>query len=145
MLWSMRTWVIGTCREVPVEAQIRAVVETIAAPPAADMLFGFMWAVGHGAMRELTIACVCEPRISPDERLLLDVLALYQDGRNLEAMMLLRSILPPQAALAARDSAEGLATILGASDHRLASPRLPAMQHIAFVADDARPSPTRLH
>jgi len=115
LLWSMRTWVTGTCREVPVEAQIRAVLETIAAPPAADMLFGFMWAIGHGTLGKLTIASVCEPRIGPDERLLLDVLALYQDERNLEAMMLLRSILPPLAALAARDSAERLATILGAS------------------------------
>jgi hypothetical protein len=120
---------------VPAEARVREVLTEAGAPQAADLLFQFMWAVVRGAVRPLTIACVCKPGIGSDERLLLDVIALHQRGRSVEAMVLLRSILRSQAALVASDNAERLAAVLLDADHWLAAPLLPTVQHSAFVPE----------
>lgn len=137
LLWAIRTWVIGVCRSTPVEGDIRDVLAAIAAPGAADMLFAFMWTVGLRTTRKLRVSCVCNPQVEPDERALLDVVALYQHGRNLEAMALLRSILPPDAALAAREPATRLALMLAESGHRLPPSSAPAARQAAILADGA--------
>lgn len=112
VLWAIRAWVIGTCRDVPVQAQIRAALAPAAPASAAEALIAFMQAVGAGAHRKLTIACVCEPGTGADERLLLDVVALCQRHRRLQALTLLRTVLTPQATAQALDCAIALAAVL---------------------------------
>jgi hypothetical protein len=130
LLWSMRAWVIGSRRKIPVERQIEEVFDRIGAGDAVGALFGFMWVVGHGALRTLNVECVCNPGISADERCLLDVIALHQHRRSFEAMVLLRSLLAPRAALAAADSAARLTAALTDANRFLASPQLPTTRHV---------------
>jgi hypothetical protein len=141
LLWSIRAWVFGVCRDIPVDGRIRDVLAGIGAPAAADPLLGLLCVIGDGTSRRLRIACICDRGILPDERLLLDIISMYQYGRNVEAMFQLRSILGPRAALAARDSAARLASVLIASGHLLAPPGAPPVQHRALVAEEDRPAP----
>lgn len=134
LLSSLRTWVVCTSRAAA-EARIREALAEAGVPEAADLLFRYMWDVGHGAARPLSIACVREPEIGDDERLLLDIIALHQHGRPIEAMILLRSILRSRSALAASDSAQRLAAILLKAGHCLTAPVLPAVQQSAFVGE----------
>ena len=145
LLWSVRAWVVGTCCQMPAEARIREALAPVAAPEAADRLFDFLQAVALGTARKLSIACMCDAQVSPDERLLLSIVGLCQHGRRLEAMILLRMILPPQAAMAACGSAESLAAILAGSDCWLAAPRLPSIQHAGFVANVSGALPAGMH
>src|SRR5260221_2505527 len=92
LLWSMRAWVIGYCRGLPVAERLEEAFAGIGAAEAATHLYGFMWALGHGARRLLAVDCVCRPQVSEDERRLLDILALHQAGRSLEARLLPRSL-----------------------------------------------------
>jgi hypothetical protein len=73
--------------------------------------------------------------------MLSDVVALYQQDRDLEAMLLLRSVLAPDAALAVRETAKRLAAVLAESGHFLALPVDAPVRHMGLIAD---PAP-RLH
>jgi len=142
LLWSMRAWVIGFRRSLPVADRLEEVFAGIGAPEAGTHLHGFLWALGQGARRLLAVDCVCRPQVSEDERRLLDILALYQAGRSLEAVLLLRSLATPQAALAAGDSATRLGSALAAAG-RLMSPRmLPTTRH-ALVDEGGMVAPHR--
>lgn len=109
LFWAIRACLIRTCSE----AHIRAVLVKADMPDAADLLFGFVW---------------------PDARVLLDVIALYQQGRSLEAMIVLRSIMPAPLALIARERAEKFAAVLLNRGRRLTTPRRPLVQHAVFAA-----------
>ena len=115
LLWSMRAWVIGLHRRLPVEEQIDEAFAAVGAAGAAGLLCGFMWILGHGAGRVVEIDCVCHPGISDDERLLLDILALAQHDRSEEAVILLCSMVTARAALEAADSAGRVMACLGAA------------------------------
>ena len=105
LLWTMRAWVIGITQKIPVEEQIQDAFNRIGAPDATGQLYGFMWILSQGASRMLNVDCVCQTRISRDERLLLDVLALSQHKRTFEAMVMLRSLVRRGSAVAAAESA----------------------------------------
>ena len=120
LLWSMRAWTIGLTRGIPVEERIDELFARIGAPAAAGQLYGFMWIIGHCAARALEVDCVCNPRISADERRLLDILALTQHGRAAEAQALLASLVSGQAAAAAAASAQQITAILATSGRFLA-------------------------
>jgi hypothetical protein len=145
VLWCIRAWVIGTCRATPVAADIAEVLDGLGAADAADSLTAFLWVVGLRTSRRLSIACVCNRGMEADERVLLDVVALYQAGRNIEAMSLLRSVLPPEAALAAREPVTRLASILSSAGHVLAPPGCPAIRQMSGVAHDPPGRLTTLH
>ncbi len=115
LLWAIRAWVIGLTRRVPVEERIEAMLARLGAPEASSALFALMWVLNCGATRTLAIDCVCHPGVSGDERRLLEVLALYQQAREFEALLLLRSILTPAAAIAAGANAAQLASLLAAA------------------------------
>ena len=126
LLWSMRAWTIGLRRGIPVEERIEELFAKIGAPEAAGQLYGFIWIVGHCASRTIEVDCVCAPRISADERCLLDVLALTQHGRSADAAALLASLVAGRAAAAAAASAQQITVALSASGRFLSLRPLPA-------------------
>ena len=122
LLWCMRAWVVGLHREIGAERRIEDVLAQLGAPDAAGSLFGFMWALRHGAVRTIGVECACQPRVSADERALLAVFSLAQEGQSLEAMLALRGLVSASAAKAAWLSAEGVAGALLRAGKRLARP-----------------------
>ncbi len=136
VLWSIRAWIIGTCCSIPVEARITKVLTRIAGRHAPYSLFGFMMAVTSGAQRKISIACMCAGEPNRDEQTLLDILSLYQRDRNVEAMILLRSIVSAPAAAEARESGEEFSRLLIASGHWLAPPSPAATRDIELVFGD---------
>src|SRR5690242_3544680 len=80
LLGSMRAWTIGLSRGIPVEERIEELFAKLGAPEAAGQLYGFIWIIGPCAGRAVEVDCLCNPRISDDERRLLDILALTQHG-----------------------------------------------------------------
>jgi hypothetical protein len=136
VLWSIRAWVIGTCCSVPVEQRIAKVLTKIAGRHAAQSLFGYMLAVTSGAQRKISIACMCNHEINRDEQTLLDILALYQRDKHVEAMMLLRSIVSAPAAAEAREAGEEFSRLLVASGHWLAPPSLASTQDMELIFGD---------
>jgi hypothetical protein len=122
LLWTMRAWVVGITEKIPVEEQIQDAFAKIGAPDASGQLFGFMWVLSHGARRMLNVDCVCKQHVSTDERCLLDILALSQQGRSFEALLLLRSMVSAGAATAAHDGAARVTAALTAAG-RILQPR----------------------
>jgi hypothetical protein len=115
MLWTIRAWVIGITQKIPVEEQIQDAFQRVGAPDATGQLYAFMWILSQGASRMLDVDCVCSKKISPDERALLDILALSQHGRTFEAMILLRSMVKSTRALAVADCASDIVRTLTAA------------------------------
>jgi hypothetical protein len=141
LLWSMRAWAVGSRRGIPVEERIEEVFATIGAPQAAGHIYAFIWIVGHCATRMVEVDCVCNPRISADERCLLEILALAQHGRSSEALVLLRSLISDEAAAAAADSAQLVMNALTACGQLLAPPPPPARKPTRLL--DAMAAPSR--
>jgi len=119
LLWTMQAWVVGHCHGGDVAGRITGVYADLGAPEAAGYLDGFMWAMSQGATRLLEVNCVCCPGVSADERALLDVFALQQEGRGEEALELLGSMMTPGAALAAHGGARRLVAALNGAGHVL--------------------------
>ena len=136
VLWAIRAWVIGTCCSVPVEQRITKVLNRIAGRHAAHSLFSFLLAVTSAAQRKISIACLCNRETNRDEQMLLDILSLYQRNRNVEAMMLLRSIVSASGAVQARESGEEFSRLLLASGHWLEPPSPAATQDIEMIFGD---------
>ena len=82
LLWSIRAWVVGLRRRIPVEERIEEVFAKISAADAAGQMYGFMWILGHCASRTIEVGCVFNPQITADERCLIAILALVQHGRS---------------------------------------------------------------
>ena len=133
LLWVMRAWVIGHCRDEDVSERIAAMLAKLGARGSLVHLDRFMAALCRGAMRQIDVNCVCNPKVSHDERLLLDVFALQQQERHDDAYALLRSLVTEGAAIIAGDSAQSLGlslaaggtllpTLLVAPQHGYASP-----------------------
>jgi len=97
VLWALRAWVIGQRKRMAVDAVITERLEWIGAERLAPLFDGLMSATALGAVRPLTVQCVCQPGVSEDERALLDALALAQKGRSFETVLL-----PAMAAEVAR-------------------------------------------
>jgi hypothetical protein len=124
MLWTMRACVIGITQKIPVEEQIQDAFSRIGAPDATGQLYAFMWILSQGACRMLNVDCVCGAKISEDERALLDILALSQQGRTFEAMILLRSMVKGSRALATAECARDFVRTLSAAGFHLPIPTL---------------------
>ena len=69
----------------------------LGAQSALPCLKSFMFALSRGCTRMIEVQCVCQKRISPDERALLDALLLTQAMRPFEALLLLRGFEPRRA------------------------------------------------
>lgn len=114
LLWLMRTWVVGHCRQQDVSDRLRAVLDDLGAAASFEYLEGFMWALCKGASRPIEVLCLCREDVSADERLLLDQFALLQQGELDDAHALLCTFLPDRAATIAVRSAETMVDGLAA-------------------------------
>jgi len=142
LLWSMRAWVVGLRRGIPVGERIESVFAKIDAANAAGQMYGFMWTLGHCASRMIEVGCVCNPQITADERCLITILALVQHERSAEALILLRSLFTANAAVAAIDSAQRLMACLTAAG-RILSPRRSLITDVRCVSGGAVPHECR--
>lgn len=142
LLWSMRAWVVGLRRGIPVEERIEEVFAKIGAVGAASRMYGFMWTLGHCASRMIEVGCVCNPQITADERCFIAILALAQHGRSAEALILLRSLFTANAAVAAIDSAQRLMACLTEAG-RILSPRRSSITDVRCVSGGAVPDDCR--
>jgi len=101
VLWVLRAWVVGQRKHMAVDALIAERLEWIGAENLAPLFDAFIGTVAQGAVRPLAVHCVCRPVLSEDERALLDALALAQNGRSFETVLLLRCFLAPASAVEA--------------------------------------------
>ncbi|MFZ6763018.1 hypothetical protein [Pseudoroseomonas sp. WGS1072] len=123
LLWAMRFWgwQCRGCCAAPL-ARIGQVFADLGAPEAA--------ADFHGMMRGLFATRSGQPRLSPlgdtalapDERLLLDVLALQQARRSAEGVALLGMLIPHDRALTGYACIVRLIAAFNAAGHRLERP-----------------------
>lgn len=134
LLWSMRAWAVSSRHSIEPERRIAKVLARLGAPDASEYLFGFMFALLHGAVRPICVRCPCQPRISSDEHALLDVFALAQEAQSFEAMLVLRGLIAPAAASAAYRSAEGVSGALVQSGLLLKTPAPGAVRRYALAA-----------
>ncbi|EHM01877.1 hypothetical protein HMPREF9946_01612 [Acetobacteraceae bacterium AT-5844] len=129
LLWSMQAWVVGLCKGADVAGRIGDLYADLGAPTATGYLDGFMWTLSQGATRMLEVNCVCCDTVSADERALLDVFALQQQGQVDEALGLLRGMMTPGAALAARSSAARLIAALNEAGQYLPEAEAAVRRH----------------
>jgi hypothetical protein len=134
LLWTMRAWVIGITRKIPVEDQISEAFSRLGAPDATGQLYGFMWMLANGAGRTINIDCTCSRTVSADERHLLDIFAFSQHRQSLEAMLALRGMMPASVAISAGESAVAVANALSAAGQRLMQ-RAPGTTRYALTPD----------
>jgi hypothetical protein len=134
LLWAMQAWVVGHCRGGNVAGRIAGVFGELGAPEASGYLDGFMWVLSQGATRLLEVNCVCCDRVSADERALLDVFALTQEGQGEEAMELLCTMMTAGAALAARSSATRLVAALNEAGRLLPESRTALHRYMMLQA-----------
>jgi hypothetical protein len=124
LLMAMRVWLDGRRRgqqEMPEVATVLAMLNCAhAAAPLEGLMAGL--AMPAAAYRPIAIGCLCVRAVTADERRLLHVVALQQQGRSLESMILLRGLLRHEAAMTVQTAAGVLARTLAWSDQRLLAP-----------------------
>jgi len=98
VLWAMRAWVAGHRHGIPVLANLRTAFRNEGAPAAAEAVDDLMGFIANGAGRTIQVNCPRCRQVTEDERLLLDVVALHQQGETLWVPFLARAILTPAAA-----------------------------------------------
>ena len=111
LLWAVRTWVIGRSQGVALDSEIDTALARIHAHGAAGPHLDLMAALEDGATRKLSVECVCCRHATPDEQRIVDVVAMFQQGRDFEATRLLRGFVTPPGSLVARASAIRLAEV----------------------------------
>ena len=134
LLWCTRVWVVGQRRPVGTERRIRDMLARLDAPDAAPHLEAFMFALSHEAARRVAVNRTRCPRVSEDERALLDVFGLAQEARSFEALLLLRRLATLGGARAALRSAEGVGLALARAGHYLLAPEA-EMRRLALAAE----------
>lgn len=146
----IRAWVEATRNKLPPAAAARAAFETVGMADAASLIHALMTAVTYGARRPLDVPRLCTGRLTDDENLLLDAIALGGAAGALngaagrvDAVMALRPMLTtaacrPVAALCA-ELAKTLAHSGSALDGRLErlSRRAPSLRGPALPPADA--------
>ncbi len=127
--WAIRVWVVGAREKIPVDEVLRSSFARAGASQALPVLDNMMAVVAAGAARVIDISCVCHDRLSPDERTILDAIALFQAGDTLETPMMLRSFLTPEAAIASARMMRRLAAVLSGAGLRLRASQVPTRQY----------------
>lgn len=120
LLAAMRTWVLGCKRGAPAETPIQVLFGNLRASAAADHLDQFMRALNGGCTRLIEVYCTCEPNLSGDEIVLLDMFALMQEERHAAATDLLTRFVTPTAAHDACGHALAIVQILREAGHAIA-------------------------
>jgi len=109
LLWSMRVWVIGHCRQQSVSARIATALGAHGLEHSLPELDAFMGALSRGAFRPIELLCLCRAEVSGDERVLLDAFALCQQDEADDAQASLCTFLTDHAAAYAVRKAEAVA------------------------------------
>lgn len=131
-LWAMRLWVEGQRggrRGQPVEHMLEGAFHRLRQPQAGRRLELFMLSLAHGAIRPIRLWPACSRPISDDERRLLDLLALAQQGERFSPALLCRGFLRPRAGAVSAALAHDLAACLAEAGMRLAIPGAPASEN----------------
>lgn len=97
VLWAIRAWVAGHRHGIPVLANLRTAFRNEGAPAAAEAVDDLMGFIANGAGRTIQVNCPRCRQVTEDERLLLDVVALHQQGETIWVPFLARAILTPAA------------------------------------------------
>jgi hypothetical protein len=137
LLWCMRAFVHGRRRDIDAGKHIGAAMRRVGAADAAPAFQAFMQGVGSFALRPVGVHCLCCRGISTDEHALLDVLALAQQHRPIEALMLLRGLVGPDGARLALERAALTGSALARAGWFLDEPDA-TLRHFAM----AMPTPT---
>jgi len=140
LLWTMRAWVIGHCRNRDTAERINAVFGKLGAATATGHLGGFMTVLSRGAVRSLEINCVCHPAVSDDEATLLEIVSLQQHERHEEAYERLVGMTTEAAAVAGCDQANRLALALIEAGRVLATRPDFARQFTELTSEPFAPS-----
>ncbi len=133
LLWCMRVWVAGLRQPIEAGPRIQDMMTQLGAPDAAPFFEGMMFALQHGATRQLAVGCVCWRQVSDDERMLLEMLGLAQACRLFEALLMFRGFLTPEGARAALHSAEQLGVSLAGAGRFLPAPEA-EVRRFAFAS-----------
>ena len=146
LLWCMRMWVIEMKRGIGAEQRIEEMLAALGAQSASPCLKSFMFALSRGCTRMIEVQCVCQRRISLDERALLDALSLTQAMRPFEALLLLRGFETQAGADAALRGAEGVGSALAQAGRFLPEPD-EEVRHFGLSGGrwSARPVEVTLH
>lgn len=112
VLWAIRAWVAGHRHDLAVLPNLRTAFRNEGAPAAAEAVDDLMAHIGHGAGRTIQVNCPRCRQVTDDERLLMDVIALHQEGETQWAPFLVRAILTPEATRASAPLFEALARAL---------------------------------
>ena len=120
ILAAMRTWVLGCKRGVSADTPVQVAFTNLRAQEAAEYLVRFMQALNRGCTRMIDIYCTCEPVMSADEGLLLDIFALLQEGLHDIATDLLHRLVEPTTAYVASDDALAVVQVLRSAGHVIA-------------------------
>jgi hypothetical protein len=111
----MRTWVLACKRRVPADGAVRTIFANLRALEASEHLNRFMTALSEGCTRTIHVHCTCEPYLSADEALLLDIFALTQEGQADTATDLLLTFVNTASACAATEEATAIVKLLNGS------------------------------
>ena len=122
LLWCMRMWVIEMKRGIGAEKRTEEMLATLGAQSASPCLKTFVFALSRGCTRMIEVQCVCQKRVSLDERALLDALSLMQAMRPFESLLLLRGFVTQAGAEAALRGAEGVGSALAQAGRFLPEP-----------------------
>lgn len=120
---AIRAWVEAVRNDLPSSAAARAAFGAVGLADVASLIHALMTAAAYGARRPLDIARPCAGRLTDDESLLLDAIALGRASVGVDPALALRPLLTPAACRSARhlcaELAETLAHAGSALDDRL--------------------------
>lgn len=94
---AIRAWVEAARNALPPSAAARAAFEAVGMADVASLIHAFMTAVAYGARRELDIPRPCAGRLTDDENLLLDAIALGRAPGGVDPGLALRPLLSAAA------------------------------------------------
>ena len=141
LLWCMRVFADPPGQD-GAAAHIEAAFCRLGAADAAPAFCRFMAVVRDGLPQAIRLNSVCWRSVGNDEYALLEAMALAQERRPMEALLLLRGLLPPADARIALDSAAELGAHLARAGWFLGAPA-PGIRHFAMAMRlaPARPGP----
>lgn len=125
LLHGVRTWVAAYKRRECGLYHLALIYRRFDVPAAAPNLHAMLLQTAFAAKRSIDIRCGGCPGVSPDEQLLLAVIALLQRDRRLEAFDLLCDWLPPSVVCLSLEAAERLAQAFLTARLELASSKRP--------------------
>lgn len=109
---AIRAWVEAVRNDLPPSAAAQAAFGAVGMADVAALIHGLMTAIAYGARRPLEIARPCAGRLTDDESLILDAVALGRPNIGVDSTPALRPLLNPPACRAARRLCAELAAVL---------------------------------